>query len=180
MGFYTSPIQLAVAQRSRFRRVILLQEEVHELLASFGHEDMQGQTQGPIKEKSLRAMGHPYARQRVKTPGAARGIVKGEIKAFRRSAATGQISAKGMVQRLPINSQTGKLRQSIKLAGPRGPQKVYDLAALVPYAKFVLSVNGTRYMVPRGLLGPTGLLRKRHKARVQVLINEVRLTQKRP
>lgn len=190
MAVVTTPSQLAFVQRARFAKVLHKQEEVHALVAEFGKEDFYGLTGGVITAKTLRAMGHPFA---VSHTGAARGIVRGSISSFKAANSFGvfgisnrgvkgfksvsPISSNGMVSRLPINRQTGLLQSSIQLEGPVGPKNEYSLFSSAPYAKYVLSPTGTPRMVPRGLLGPDGVLRKRHKARIQVLISMVRVAQ---
>lgn len=171
MGIYTTPTQLAFAQKQRFMSVIHNQAEVHRRLAHAGLEDFLEATDGPLKKNILRAMGHPYGR-------GAGGIGRGVTKKKLGSSLKGQVSRNGAIRPLPINVQTGNLRRSIRLTGPRGSTNEYRLAAYAKHARFVLAVNGTRRMIARGLLGPNGHLRKRHKARVAVLVAEVRQRQK--
>jgi len=190
MAVVTTPAQLAFVQRARFARVIHKQVEVHKLIAQFGREDFYSLTGGVVSTRQLRAMGHPFARG---GNGAQRGIVKGSISAFRASTRQGYfqvgkngrggfkagsaVKASGIVDRLPINRQTGRLQMGIKLDGPVGPKMIYSLYSDAPYAKRVLAERGTARMVPRGLLGPSGVIRKRHKARIQTLISMVRASQ---
>lgn len=180
MGVYTTPAQLAMAQRVRFLAAAANMVKVHEILAKSSEEDFVELTSGTITTRELRRMGHPFARS-SSVAGASRGIVKGDVKKWRLSSGVkGQITARGMVNRLPINVQTGRLRSSITLSGPTGGQREYRLFAAAPHARYVLSPKGTRRMVPRGLLGPDGVLRKRHKARVQTAIDVVRKTLRTP
>lgn len=180
MGYYTTPAALAKRQRARFAQAGKDMRKVHDILATSGHRDFLSQTSGRIAEKTLAAMGHPFAKNSA-LAGAQRGIRSGTGKQFMRAGKKGQVRRNGVVNRLPINRQTGKLRRGIRLVGPaRNRQRTYELASHVPYAKYVLSLTGTRYMVPRGLLGPNGVLRKRHKARVQTHIDVVRLSLRKP
>lgn len=172
MGVYTTPTQLRVAQRRRFERVRSDMRKVHREMAEGGFKDFLQGTSGRVTTRQLRAMGHPFARMRLALPkGAGR---------FRASARKGQITRSGAVRTLPINRQDGSLRRAIKLRGPSGSLSTFRLFSDAPHAKYVLSPTGTRFMVPRGLLGPLGLLRKRHKARAAALIDVVRRSQRRP
>lgn len=80
---------------------------------------------------------------------------------------------KGRIPMRPINKQTGKLHNSIKVA--QSGKYAFDVSVSTPYAKYILNPAGTRLMVGRGVMswrninktGPTGELEKRHKARVK-------------
>lgn len=161
-------------QRARLASVIDSQNDVHELLAKFGREDFEDLTKGQIKTKTLRAMGHPFARQRVRIQGAQRGVVKGSAGQFKNAGLKGQVNARGVVKRLPINIQKGTLRRGIRLVYRGGSSREFVLFSSAPHAKYVLHPKGTDLMVPRGMLGPNGELRKRHKARIQTVIDIVR------
>lgn len=176
MGYYTTPAQLAMRQRSRFQSVIGDQRKVHKIVAESGYRDFLALTSGRISSKQLAAMGHPFGRG-----GAVRGGQRGvDPKKWKGTGKKGQVTRNGVVRRLPINRQTGRLRQGIQLAHKGGAVDVYELFSTVPYARHVLAVEGTDRMVPRGLLGPPGELRKRHKARIQEVIDIVRKTQQAP
>ena len=180
MGVFTSPTQLRIHQRARFARVIGDMKKVHQMTARGGRKDFRESTQGGVKTDTLRKMGHPFGRIRsgnVATGG--RGI-SGDGRRFVGSGIKGQVTRKGVLRPLPINQQTGKLHAAIRLAGPSGIHMEYRLFSSVPYAGFVLAPEGTRYMVARGLLGPRGLLRKRHRARMAALVDVVRKSQSSP
>jgi hypothetical protein len=68
---------------------------------------------------------------------------------------------------LPINIQSGSLRKGIRFIGPEGKRMVYQLYSTSRSATQVLALEGTKYMVPRGLLGPNGELRRRHTLRIK-------------
>lgn len=150
--------------------------EVHKELATQGREDFHDQTGGQVKSKTLAAMGHPFGRMAT---GGMRNITKGRAGSFSDAGLKGQVTKKGVVRPLPINVQTGRLRRAITLQGPSGRLKVYKLYSAAPHAKYVLSPTGTRKMIARGLLGPRGLLRKRHKARLSALVDVLRAQQKK-
>lgn len=173
---FTSLPALQRHQMKRFARMQLGQQRVHRELASQGERDFVGSTGGQIKSKTLAAMGHPFGRMAT---GGMRNIVKGQSGKFGSAGLKGQVSKKGVVRPLPINVQSGRLRRAITLQGPAGHFSTYRLYSAAPHARFVLSPTGTRKMVARGLLGPTGLLRKRHKARLSALVSVLRAQQKR-
>lgn len=176
MGFHTTPAQLANRQRKRFKDAGTDMVKVHEILATSGKRDFLALTSGRIPEKTLRAMGHPFAKQGVKIQGAERGLRLKDIKSkkFIKSGKKGQVTRKGVVRRLPINRQSGALRRAIQLQYKGGPQRVFDLYSAAPHAKYVLALQGTSKMVARGLKGPGGELRKRHMARKQEYYDVVR------
>jgi hypothetical protein len=149
------------AQQARHNVARRTIQEVTVDLAQGGLADFHSQTVGTLTKKDLRRIKHPYARLprtlNVQKLAGKRGYAEGK---------KAQVSTRGRVSDLPINKQTGKLKRSIKLRRKQaGGAIVYHLYATAPYAKFVLNPEGTKYMRPRGLLGPKGLLRKRHKAR---------------
>lgn len=80
---------------------------------------------GTISAKRLRELDHPYARRH----------------------------GRALLPVLPINVQTGKLRESMRVIGAGGteskPRKIFRLQFFVPYAKYVLALRGTKYMLPR-------------------------------
>lgn len=168
MAYHTTPASLAMRQRSRFEAVIGKMESLHREVAMAGREDFEDFTDGGLSTRTLRRMGHPYARSGGAVPGASRGIV-GDHKRFKGSGLNGQVKRSGMVALLPINRQSGRLRRSITLSGPKGKSHEYSLFAAAAHARYVLSLTGTKHMKERGLLGPTGPLRKRHKARMHTI-----------
>lgn len=163
MGVFSTPAGLAIHQKKRGILTVANINQAHTVLATQGKRDFQALTSGGLKAKTLRAMGHPYAKTGGAVPGAARGITSDGN--WKKAGYKKQVSKSGMVRRLPINIQTGRLRGQIQLDGPRGSQKTYQLYSRAKYAKFVLSLDGTDRMVARGLKGPQGELRRRHKAR---------------
>jgi hypothetical protein len=137
-----------------FAQVGITAKEVHKVLVDGGQEDHFEFTKGQVKEKTLRAMGHPFARE----GNASRGNQNRKL--GRRSIAA-----------LPINEQTGALRQSFRRHDVGGKDLVTRMSFDTPYAKFVLSPTGTRKMIARGFYtsgGKLGIIRKRHKLRLAV------------
>lgn len=144
---------------------VLGMDRGHKFLSESGEESFRELTQGPLQQDQLDAMGNPYAWAGTAQRGGKQGFA---------SPLKGQITKRGFVSRLPINKQKGTLHNAIFLDGPSGVMKTYRLGSAAPHAKFVLHPKGTALMVPRGLLGPTGELRKRHKAQKQVMVSELR------
>lgn len=166
MGVYTTPTQLAQAQKARFARVMDKQEEVHALLAKFGLQDFLEAISGPLSTKQLRNMGHPYAKTSLGPRGALRNGV---------SPLKGQITRGGYVKPLPVNVQSGELRRMTRLSGPTGRFKEYALGSYAKHAGYVLRPGGTKRMIERPVFDH---VKKRHKARIATLIAEVRKAQK--
>jgi hypothetical protein len=137
-----------------FAQVGITAKEVHKVLVDGGEQDHFEFTQGQIKERTLRAMGHPFARE----GNASRG--NQNRKHGRRSVAA-----------LPINEQTGALRRSFHRHDLNDKDLVTRMGFEVPYAKFVLSPTGTKNMIARGFYtsgGKLGIIRKRHRLRLAV------------
>lgn len=156
---YTTGAQLAMGQRGKFALAKGDMKKIHGQLANLGKREFKNQTTGPLSSKTLAQMGHPYAKLRVAAAGSARGITS--KKKFS-SPLKGQIKRSGMVNRLPINKQSGRLNTAIRLSGPSGFQNVYKLGSYAPHAGYALKPGGTKYVVDRGLLGPKGRLRRVH------------------
>lgn len=135
---------------------------------------------GSVKTKTLVQMGHPFGRLRSGNRNTGGRGIQGNTRRFAGSGIAGQVTKKGVLRPLPINRQSGKLHALIQLRGPSAPFHQYNLFTTAPYASFVLAPEGTRYMVARGLLGPRGLLRKRHRARMAALVDVVRKSQASP
>lgn len=195
MGIFTSHAQLMARQKQRFAGVRISMKDATRELAHSGKYDFLTQALGTITEKMLRQMGHPFGRtartldltklngfrglQTSETVFLKDGTLKRNKNgglAFRRGA---QITARGRVNPLPINKQTGRLARGIQTVAKRNFTE-YDLFSDVPYAKYVLSLTGTSKMIPRGLLGPQGLLRKRYRARHAGIVLGVRMAGRKP
>ncbi|MBS1725363.1 MAG: hypothetical protein JST51_01485 [Armatimonadetes bacterium] len=195
------PADLARRQQQRFQTMKLFQESAHRELVDRGAEDHIEFVQGGISEKMLASMGHPFARE----GSAARGIV-GDKKKFAgagklfsvsytdrhgnwRKKKIAQVSAKGIVNPLPINVQTGELRRSFFKSGPTGQQHLVRMGFRSPHASEVLNPKGTKFMIYRGFYSKTlrakstsdlGIIARRHRARSQALIQALRKKQRQP
>lgn len=170
MVYYT-PAQKIQAQRAQLVAGVRSINDATHRLAEMGADDMREQSQGPLKSKTLAAMGHPYAKRGAKVTGAARGITS---KRKFQSSLKGQIKKSGMVQRLPINKQSGRLHRGIVNKRTPGNRISYSVYSSAPHAKYALKVGGTKYVVDRGLKGPKGLMRKRWLLRRHVVVDHIR------
>lgn len=174
MGTYQTLTQLRAAQLKRFEAMKGGIKEAHTIIARDGLEDFKEQTLGTVTTKMLRQMGHPFGRS-----GGA-GSNTGVRGVRNPSKFKGVKMRKGVLMPLPINRQKSNgLHSSIRQHGPSGATHRFDLYAEAPYAKYVLSLTGTKRMTARGLLGPWGLLRKRHKARLAAYVDLCRRKQRR-
>jgi hypothetical protein len=209
MGIYTTPTALMVAQRRRFAGVRLTMQEMHKVAYEGGREDHLDYSDGSVSTKQLRAMGHPFGRLGgAGTSSGGRGIVKnrGKFKGaggylatsghkpkglssdfyyFKRGVKS-VVSGGGKIRSLPINRQTGRMRTSLQLAGPSGPNQVVRIGFNAPYAKYVLSPTGTSKMIARGFysngtsVANLGVIAKAHRARNRGLILAVRDAGRKP
>lgn len=169
MKQHTTLTQLRIAQRERFKDIVGDIHAVHRMMATDGKEDFVELTSGTVSSKTLRAMGHPFGRLTSGDPGTGgRGVRN-------RAKFNSVLTRKGVLAPLPINKQTGKLHAAITLSGPHGPKLAYDLFSNVRDGRqYVLKPEGTSKMVGRGLLGKTGRLRARHRARSAAYVDVLR------
>lgn len=181
MGVYTRPAQLMAAQAKKYQQDAPKSiAGVTYDLAKLGRRDLWESVSGPLKEKVLRAMGHPYAkraRSQAQLASASR-IAKGGVGLVQNRVR--QVSRSGRVLPLPINVQTGELRRGIFVKRVR--ENTYDVGSSAAHAKRQFAPKGTKYMISRQAMGERmrhgfdGLLRKRHRARVQAYIVALRKT----
>lgn len=185
MGVYTRPAQLMAAQIKRYQQHAPGEiAKVTEDLAKLGADDIRDSTGGPLKEKQLRAMGHPYAK---------RARTAAQLLRLRKIAKAGtglvqngqrQVSRSGRVNPLPINRWTGRVQAGIftRKAG----KAAWDVGSRAKHAKYLFAPKGTKYMVPRGVMGERrkhgvdGIVRKRHRVRVQAYVVAMRKTHRKP
>ena len=203
MSVFMRPADLVRAQTGRFNRMNLNHITAHDELVGQGQNDHNAYTGGGLSSKSLRAMGHPFARE----GSAARGIKDkdkqakfkgyGKRYAFQATNKQGkvvsqsqtQVKAKGKVNPLPINKQTGELRRSFFRTKYGGKDRVVWMGFRSKHAKFVLSPTGTSKMIYRGFYSRSknstsvrdmGIIAQRHRARSAALVQSVRARQRKP
>lgn len=148
MGTFRNPHDLARHQKAKAERQAHSLKVGHSKLANECYQEAWRITSGRISTRTLRAMGHPYGRR----SGSYSDVTS------RRAVLGRQRTVKGSRMRLPglpINRQSGKLQQAIKLNRRGGTGKVSQsyvlqvLRNIAPYAKYVLSLGGTVKMVTR-------------------------------
>lgn len=171
---HTSLVSLKNAQVKRFAQMSLDAKGLVHHTAKEGFKDELSATSGRLSYRDLARMGHPYGR--LNGPNSmGRGLLtKKNPSVFGGMGKYGkQITRKGVVRSLPINKHTGELRRNMRLTSGRNGRE-YDLFVARPDRNYVLLPTGTRKMIGRGLLGPTGLLRKRHRARMAAYVEFLR------
>jgi hypothetical protein len=93
---------------------------------------------GRKSKKELRRMGHPYGR------GAGSDGKPGRQRKIKNSRAR--------MPNLPINKQSGKLYNALKLTKQKGKLQRFIMSvneSLAPYAKWILRIGGTKKMIAR-------------------------------
>lgn len=130
MAVFTNAHDLARHQRLRARRVQRsLQVTQAEVVAEIKQKARQ-LVSGTVSSRELARLGHPFAR-RSRTAG-------------------GRGRARGSLARLPINVQSGQLRESLRVfRRARAGGTAFQLQFTSPHA-IVLLPGGTRQMVARG------------------------------
>ena len=152
---FTKGIELVRHQKKRFEELKLTREKGFKDISLAGFRDAvelasgglgPKQTKGAFAKGASPALSTPDGRRRQLTARklARRGIVGG-------------------VPLLPINVQSGKLQQGIRLVYVPGAKIRYDLlVASVEYAKYILSLGGTS-----GKAGKGGMVARGYKPEVQ-------------
>lgn len=173
MGRFTLPAHLMAQMDRRVTRMVSSIRQMHNELVLGGVRDHASLTSGGVSTRRLRQMGHPFGRQRSQDRSTGvRGVVKGPRVLFGQEKRRNRLR-KGVLMPLPINKQTGRLRRSFWRTGPIGADRRVDMGFRAPYAKYVLSPEGTQKMVARGFhshgsgIGQLGAISKRHRARMQ-------------
>lgn len=204
MRVYTNPIELAKAWEKRadlYGKGIM---EIHKVIVKESHLDFIGLLSGNIKEKVLRQMGHPFAKEHFKNSKGFR--MRGVKNSFKRKV-LGLHSPLGKKGSIFINSTVEKSKlydpELAKLVGPKKSQltrtgniRVYpiniqtreliDSVVLEDKGKgithmfatsphqTVLTPGGTKRMVDRKIFGEFGMLRRFHKARLSGITRMIR------
>ena len=139
MAVFRDPGALAKTQRLRAEAMKRQLRIGHRELANDMYKEGFKLLSGDIKQRDLDAMGHPFGRRDTPDgkPGRQR-RVKG---------------LKTLMPTLPINYQSGKLRDALRLSQRnQGEKQVFVLQvlkSLAPYARYILSPSGTTKMVTR-------------------------------
>lgn len=148
MGTYRKPQDLANHQRVKAERLAHSLKIEHQRLANDCYVEAHKLTGGKITTRILRAMGSPFGRRAGSS----------SIIGTKRTTLARQRGIKNSRMRLPtlpINRQSGKLQDAIRLTRRGGTGKVTQtyilqvLRNMAPYAKYILSLSGTVKMVTR-------------------------------
>lgn len=139
MATHRDPAKLAAVQRARALAMRTRLRVEHYKMCQELYDEAKSMLGGRTSVRDLIAMGHPYGRR------AGTGGAPGRQRRIK--------GTKGMMPALPINAQKGRLRDALHIRGAhQGQKQVYVLKvdkASVPYARYILSPNGTRRMVTR-------------------------------
>lgn len=148
MPTWNSYLDLYDHQKAAFEAVNRSARQTYRQLGEGAFKDLRELTGGSIDQKTLRRMGSPYARG---GPGAvvARGVSKGYAQKQNLK------STKGLAPLLPINRQSGRLQQSIRIVHRSMAYAIEDSVFFDPgvagSSLWAVSPNGTSKVVPRGL-----------------------------
>lgn len=147
-----------------------------------GVQDHYELTSGKITTKTLRRLGHPFGRGQAPQK---RGQGNANL-APRHTpkARLTKVGMRGKVPSLPINAQSGRLRRSFRV---NDSANVVGLSNSAPYARYILSPVGTKYMIGRGFGGkvetgaPTaGMTVRRWRARNLGWVKRMQDLQRKP
>lgn len=139
MATFQDAAQLVRAQRARADGLARKFKLEHREMANQLYEEAHHLLSGGTSQRTLTALGHPFGRRTVLNgqPGRQR-RVKGLT---------------SLLPALPINTQSGRLREALRLLQRNsGSKQVFLLQvskSLAPYAKYVLNTSGTVKMVTR-------------------------------
>jgi len=158
MRNWSDPAALAASQRRRFALTFQSWKIEHRNMAEMLMGDAQTLTSGRVSTRTLRKLGHPFSRNKGRA-------FKGGVNA--RVAAIG-------IPKLPINRQTERLQQSLRMTKVAGGIQSYRIEFLAPHAKYVLAQGGTKKMVAREFWTA---MRKHWDSRNRRLYYEMRLRQ---
>lgn len=150
MRTHRSVTALYDAQLKRFSTMKMTMAQGHAEIAKRGLADMAELTRGSISKKTLARLGHPYGRGASPAQRTPTGLMRGG-----NAAKNKKLTGRARIPLLPINRQSGKLRQGMYLRKTSSPGAIqsFVLGSDVPYAKYILHPAGTKKMVGRGIFG---------------------------
>lgn len=154
---FTKALDLYKHQMGRFRMMNAGMRQMHEQVARSGYQDSQELTSGGVSSKQLRAMGHPFGRNR--------GFTNGTYRPGRK---------RGALRSLPINRQTGGLRARLKLSRTSGGIQSFKLSPGMHPGNWVLNPDGTRRMIGRGFHSE---IKRRWRPRNKALLDTMKRRQ---
>ena len=181
MGVYSKPIDLMRAQETRFRKTMMTAEQMFILNVRSAESDLEEVTSGTVSTSQLRRLGHPFARGASSAESTPKGAMRGASKKRRQ-----RVGITGVVPLLPINKQSGKLRGGTFMRRTSSRPLTFVVGSDVAYAKYIFAPAGTKRMVGRGVMsgkdlgivGKTGILERRWKARNVALLRVLKEKQR--
>ena len=150
MRVHHSATALYDAQLKRFATMGMTMREGHRDIAHKCFGRMSHYTRGGISQKTLNRLGNPFGRGASAAERTPTGLMRGADPAKAKKH-TGRVK----IPLLPINRQSGKLRQGMYLRKTffPGALQAFALGSDVKYAKYILHPAGTKKMVGRGIWG---------------------------
>lgn len=164
---------------NKFKHYLNDMSRAHRLVAKETFRGFLDVISGLIRQSELDKMGNPFARLGTGMRGVSpRFYKKRSIASYRESSDVlhrrytdgsgksrlkSQITRRGNIELRPINIQSGLLKKLSNLDGPEGFDQTYKIYSSAPWNKWILSLGGTDLMVPRGVLGKNGWLRRWHR-----------------
>lgn len=151
---FASAAQLAQTQLARADEVSRMAKEEHEAFVRLMEDEHRMLVSGNIPAKTLRALGHPFARRH------AAGLTSAVRKARRKN-----LMGAMRIRTLPINVQTDRLRSSLfaKKIDDRQTAQSFQVGFSAPHAKYVLAKRGTRRMIERRFIETKQQIEKRRE-----------------
>lgn len=173
MARYTNPLALLSHQQKLFAKVNEKARGMHLAAVRDNAKQATLLVSGTTSTAQLRNAGHPFARRKMSRRGYARTAEPGNRTS--RMSEKLRMGAGQAFPLLPINRQSGRLRQSLRMKGepsgiPHG--QTLSLGFTAPYAKHILAKPGTKRMVARGYVQA---MAKASKKRNNQLEAELRL-----
>lgn len=173
MGRFSSPLALYDAQSSRFRRLGMDMRRGHEDIARAGLGDMIELTGGRVSQKTLRRLGHPYARGQSRSGSISAANAVGRYTRRRGSsrAKNARAGLTGGAPLLPVNRQSGRLQGSMRLRRVSGGVQSFRVGPTRAAGKSLYGIipGGTGRVVARGFWIE---VKKRWRARNKAFIDE--------
>lgn len=173
MSRFTNPLALLAHQKKLFAKVNEKAKAMHVSAVRDNAKQATKLVSGSTSTQELRNAGHPFARRKLSKRGYARTKEPGNRTS--RMSEKLRMGAAQAFPLLPINRQSGRLRNSLRMIGqasgiPHG--QTLGLGFTAPHSKYVLGSKGTRKMVSRGY---TQAMAKISKKRNKQLEHDLRL-----
>ena len=160
--------QLINAQKARLAAGIKSIDDGLEDVRNGARSDLMeltnGTPSGKDRRKWLKQQGHPFGRGINSAASTATGAKR-------------NIRGKRRIQSLPIGKITGSLRRRI-ISKKVGSKLIIGFGA--GQSNFVILPGGTKKMIDRGMMGPTGEVRRRVRSRLYALRSHFKKANRKP